>query len=110
MICFGKNQYIMSKIYANKGVRRNKKPLRNILIFVKTLKELKYYDEEYEKFKFKGEYLSYSWSYQGTFIRNFAGFITPEDLKAKLTVKQWSKFCQGEREFVIQRRIDGHNI
>lgn len=104
------------KTHANKGVKRNKKPLRNIVYEVE-ISQLKnaISEEEREKFlayKFKEEgYLVLFWKYQsGEQVRNWHGFITPEFLKELIGDKQWSKFCQGKRTFVSQRRVDGKNI
>jgi hypothetical protein len=103
----------IGKIYANKGIPRNKKPLKNIVISVKFLAKL---DNEAltldcQKYKFKDlGYLGVSEAYENSRIKSCYHFWTPEKLKSKLTVKQWAKFCNGCREFVIQRRIDGHNI
>lgn len=54
-------------------------------------------------FKFKNlGYLVLHWKYQHEVSMNFHGHITPNNLKKLLGVKQWSKFCQGKREFIIQ--------
>ncbi len=109
----------MSKIHANKGVERNKKPLQNIVYNIEVSQKLK--DsvtpeelEKYDKYKFKEEgYLVLRWGYQKGINRgdsmNWHGFITPDDLKEKIGANQWGKFCQGKREFVVQRRMDGKN-
>lgn len=111
----------MSKVHANKGVERNKKPLQNIVYRIEVSKNPDNLSEEeskkYEKYKFKEEgYLVLNWEYQKEFNKNggrsmkWHGFITPEDLKDLLGNKQWAKFCSGKREFIIQRRIDGKNV
>lgn len=109
------NQLGNAKVFANRGIERNKKPLSNIVykIEVSQLKEGVDF-EKYSKYKFKDQgYLILFWKYQGM-DKNmwiFHDFITPDELKEKLGAKQWFKFCgQGKREFVIQRRIDGKNI
>lgn len=100
----------MNKYFANRGVPRNKKPLKNIIYEIELLKSFDIW-REYDKYKFKDlGYLVLYWSYKGDSIRNWHGFITPEDLKEKIGLKQWNKFCQGKRKFIIQRRIDHHNI
>jgi hypothetical protein len=110
----------MSKVHANKGVERNKKPLQNIVYKVEVSQLKPSIDEskieEYSKYKFKDEgYLVLSWEYQKNYNKNnksmkWHGFITPEDLKNLIGDKQWSKFCSGKREFIEQRRIDGKNV
>ena len=103
----------IGKIFANKGVERNKTPLKNIILIVEIsqLKNIASEEEKakYEKYKFKD--LGYLVLKSGFDKSNMCwnGFITPEDLKLKLDEKQWSKFCQGKREFIIQRRVDGKN-
>jgi hypothetical protein len=108
-----------NKYYANIGVERNKKPLQNIIIIVEVKPMRNDVSEEtkseYEKYKFKDlGYITWSSGREQEYNKhNFIGwhgFITPEDLKLRLGEKQWAKFCQGKRKFVIQRRIDGKNI
>lgn len=111
-----------NKYYANKGAERNKKPLQNKVYFIelsqlKGIKkeELEVEKEKYAKYKFKElGYLVLNWQYEKLLNKhkswNFHGFITPEKLKEVLGDKQWAKFCNGKRTFVIQRRIDGKNI
>jgi hypothetical protein len=104
------------KFHANRGVERNKKPLKNIVYEIKVKPSIPYKSLEelieYEKYKFKEEgYLILYWWYDvKDSPNNFHGFITPNELKSRLGDKQWAKFCQGKRLFVIQRRIDGKNI
>lgn len=61
--------------------------------------------EEHEQHKFKDlGYLTLSWGYERDLkIQpfNWHGFITPEQLKLRLGEKQWAKFCNGKREFII---------
>lgn len=101
-------------LFANRGVERNKKPLKNLIIIVE-IKPLRNDLEEdkleyYEKFKFKDlGYMTWSSGYERGYMC-WHGFITPEGLKTKLGEKQWMKLTQGKREFIIQRRIDGKNI
>jgi isocitrate lyase len=85
--------------HANRGVPRNKKPLQNILY----------------KFEERGGKFFMLWAYErhhnttgGAW--NFHGSVTEEEIKARLTVNQWSKFRQGVRTFVHQRRIGGRNV
>ena len=63
-------------------------------------------ETEFEKFKFKDlGYLVLLYRKQGTsdIQWNFHGLITIDELKRKIGVKQYSKFCQGKREFIIQK-------
>lgn len=112
-----------NKYYANRGVERNKKPLQNIVYMIELSQlekvkpeKLEEEKERYAKYKFKElGYLVLNWQYEKDLNKprshwNWHGFITPEDLKKKLGDKQWAKFCQGKREFIIQRRVDGKNI
>lgn len=61
--------------------------------------------EGYEQYKFKDlGYLTLSWGYERdlkTGVFYWHGFITPEQLRSKLGDKQWAKFCNGKREFII---------
>lgn len=101
-----------SKVYKNKGVKRNKKPLKNIIYKVEViqLKDPTDY-ERYEQYKFKDEgYLVLSYQYQNDRTTSSHGFITVEYLRELIGEKQYSKFCQGKREFIMQRRIDGANL
>lgn len=105
----------MSKIYANRGIKRNKKPLQNIVYQIEILKKLKcrsLNESHYDQYKFKDEgYLVLNWQFEKQLRGwNLHGFITPEDLRKKIGDKQWSKFCQGKRIFTIQRRANGKNI
>ncbi len=108
--------------YANRGVERNKKPLQNKVYMIE-FSQLKSVDPDkleetelkYAKYKFKDEgYLVLNWQYEKDYNKHgswyFHGYITPESLKERLGQKQWDKFCQGKRVFIIQRRIDGKNI
>lgn len=81
---------------ANKGIKRNKKPLRNIEV-----KIVKREDGLYHMFE----------RIQGTKAYGlcFATY-TFDEIKEKLTPNQWCKFQQGQKEFVIQRRVNKHNI
>lgn len=102
----------MSKNHANRGVKRNKKPLQNI-VFTVEVKPLKNPDDadKYAEYKFKDlGYLVLYWKYQRENVTYYHGFVTPEHLKDRLGEKQWSKFCQGKREFIIQRRVDSGNV
>ncbi|MEK6828511.1 MAG: hypothetical protein AABY15_00060 [Nanoarchaeota archaeon] len=112
---------MMSKVHANRGVERNKKPLQNIVYKIEVSKNPDNLSEEekknYEKYRFKEEgYLVLLWKLQKEFNKdggrsmNWHGFITPDDLKERLGQKQWAKFCSGKREFIIQRRADGKNV
>lgn len=103
------------KYYANRGVARNKTPLKNIVYLVEVSQLKDTTDKsQYEQYKFKDlGYLVLFWCYDTKYEREnikWHGFVTPDDLKKRIGNTQWSKFCQGKREFVIQRRIDGNNI
>lgn len=102
-----------SKYFANRGLPRNKKPIANIVykIEISNQKDL---GEEYEKYLFKDlGYLILNWTKNkaknGEYQWNWHGYITIDELKEKIGDKQYSKFCQGKREFIIQRRVDGKN-
>lgn len=102
----------LGKVYANRGVERNKKPLHNIVYKVEVSQLKNDVDKtDYEKFKFKDlGYLILLWKYEGGDANFYHGLIEPDKLKLFIGEKQWSKFCQGKREFIVQRRIDGRNI
>ena len=87
------------KIYANRGVARNKKPLRNIQYRFENAKP----ENDEERFLLL-------WRYEGRSPWCFVGPKSPEFIKGILSPKQWCRFRQGVREFTIQRRIDGHNV
>lgn len=99
------------KYYANKGVARNKKPLQNIIIKTKLVELPEGFNlDDYVDFKFKDlGYITYSKKLERSNINNWYGLIKPTDLKELLGEKQWSKFCQGKREFIIQRRENNKN-
>lgn len=87
-----------TKIYANRGVERNKKPLRNIIYEITESK-----GEE-------GKWIIFE-SYQGNNpVTAHIGRFSLEELKVKLGDKQYGKFRQGKRKFIIQRRVDGRNV
>lgn len=108
------------KIYfSNRGVERNKRPLQNIVIVIKLLQLKDGISEEgiaeMEKYKFKElGHIDLYWEYEKIYNKygglNCGGLKTPEELRQMLGDKQWAKFCNGKREFVIQRRIDGKNV
>jgi len=106
------NQLGKEKYFANRGVNRTKSPIANIKYKIVVLVKLKdkINIEDYEKYKFKDlGYLVLLWNKSNSEIWSWHGFITIDDLKKRIGVKQYSKFCQGKREFIIQRRIDGKN-
>lgn len=80
-----------------------KNPLKNINYTIEVSQLKEGVDlTEYKQYKFKDlGYLTLLWSHKKSCSNNWHGFITPDDLKAKLGLKQWSKFCQGKREFII---------
>lgn len=107
----------MGKEHANRGVERNKKPLQNIVYLVEFSRiKPEAVTPDYDKYKFKElGYLTLSWQMEKQYNKepncmNWHGLITPEELKERLGDKQWGKFCQGKRLFIMQRRIDGKNI
>ncbi len=89
----------MSKVHANRGAPRNKKPLQNIVY-------------KFEKGRDGG--FCMLWGYERDLNRgrswNFHGAVTREQIRARLTSRQWLKFLHGARTFVHQRRVDGRNI
>ena len=111
-----------SKYYANRGVKRNKTRLPNIRYKVELSKpNLEILSDpeklkEYDKYKFKDlGYLTISSTKSlvdkyGEFAWSWHGFISIDNLKEIIGIKQYQKFCQGKREFIIQRRINGKNI
>lgn len=98
------------KRYANLGVKRNKKPLQNILYKIELIQSDNLtLENRVEQYKDIG-YIVLYWKYNNQKNWNFHGIICPDYLKSKLSEKQWKKFCDGERNFIIQRRVDGKNI
>lgn len=110
-----------ARFWKNRGVNRTKRPLRNIKyeIIVKEFGEPGTFNDSvnYEKYKFKDlGYLILCWGSDrsSTTLRkeslNFHGPITVKELKEIIGEKQYSKFCQGKRIFIVQRRVNGVNI
>lgn len=63
-----------------------------------------------DKYKFKDcGYIELRWAFVKDINKgmglNFLGIITPNELKERLGKKQWGKFCQGKREFIINRKL-----
>lgn len=110
------NELGQSKYFANRGVERNKHPIANIVYKIEISQLQNVVDKTgYEKYKFKDlGYLYLYWTKnkatKGEFNWYGHGFITIEELKSRIGEKQYCKFCQGKREFIIQRRINGRNI
>lgn len=99
-----------NKRYANLNIKRNKKPLQNIHYKVELIKSDNItLINRVDQFKDLG-YIMLYWRYGKMSMWNMHGIISPDVLKSKLTEKQWKKFCEGERNFIIQRRVDGKNI
>jgi len=102
------------KHHANKGVERNKKPLKNKVYEIEIITEsqLKANADlnRLAQYKFKEGYLMLFWYNQGEKNKNWYGFITSEFLKNKLGEKQYSKFCQGKRIFIEQKRVNKKNV
>lgn len=92
--------------------------MKNQFAIMEFLLELKGNQEErqrmfegYKQYHFKDlGIIVLNWKYQGDSTWCFHGYVTPEELRNRIGEKQWAKFCQGKREFIIQRRIDGKNI
>ena len=111
------NELGKSKYFANRGVERHKHPIANIIYKVE-ISQLKDDTDitQFEKYKFKDlGYLTLLWTKHkadknGEFQWNWHGFITVDELKERIGEKQYCKFCQGKREFIIQRRINGTNV
>lgn len=101
----------IGKIIANKGVKRNKKPLKNKVYKFEICNLKQNTDLElYEKYKFKNlGYISMYWGYEGDEFLYWHGFVTAQQVKDRIGEKQYSKFCQGKRDFIIQRRINKNN-
>lgn len=107
--------------YANCGVERNKKHLRNIEYRIDIIecgidRDPKEFKAEYAQYWFKDfGALVLSSRLEDSSMRpdegfGWHGFVTPEYVKGLLGETQWSKFCQGKRRFVQQRRINGKNV
>ena len=101
--------------YANRGVARNKKPLRNELYKFELSDLRDRLSEERIKemqcYKFKDDsYIVMFWKMQGDEDWSRHGFVSTEEVKRYIGNSQWGKFCQGKREFIVQRRIDNKNI
>jgi hypothetical protein len=58
----------------------------------------------YAQYRFNDGYLVLYWIDEHK-VKNYHGFITTIELKKLLGNVQWSKFCQGKREFTIRREI-----
>jgi hypothetical protein len=116
----------MSKIHANFGVKRNKKPLQNLVYKIEVMTEEEMwldfresdevFEERFSEYKFsEGTYAVLKYQYEKNLnerpnIWNSKGFITEKDLRIKLEGNNWSRFRQGQRIFTIQRRKDGKNL
>lgn len=90
----------MSKEFANKKVKRNKKPLQNIIYFFTPITK---------------NNIRCNWQYEKQYIKqsdaiNYGGIVSREFVKKVLSKNQWNDFCQGETKFIVQRRIDGKKI
>lgn len=111
------NELGKSKYFANRGVKRHKHPIANIVYKIE-ISQLKDDTDitQFEKYKFKDlGYLTLLWTKHkadknGEFQWNWHGFITVDELKERIGEKQYCKFCQGKREFIIQRRVNGTNV
>lgn len=114
----------MDKSFANKGIERNKKPLKNIYYILK--KHIPNLDNkfidliEYNK-KFKLDdtvgYIKILWGYEGANIDYWSYQIDLDYVKKQVSEKQWAKCMDAfknknvsEYKLIVQRRIDGKNI
>jgi len=111
------NELGKGKYFANRGVARHKCKIANIIYKLEIIPLTGDYNLKLnEKYKFKNlGYLSLLWTKHKAdknekFDWKLHGFITVDELKKRIGQKQYSKFCQGKREFIIQRRIDGNNV
>ncbi len=124
------NKSEKSNYYSNIGEKRNKTPLQNICYKIEvsfgistdfekykkvypnnTEEDFEEYKLRFEPFKFKDQgYIFLNWKYEKEDTWSFYGCITSEELKERLGIEQYRKFCNGKREFIIQRRINGKNI
>lgn len=112
------NELGEAKYFANFGLDRNKNPLPNLAYKVEVIQLKEDANlEQWEKNKFKDEgYLILYWTnrkadkFSGEFDWAMHGAITVDELKARIGEKQYGKFCQGKRIFIIQRRVDGKNV
>lgn len=57
----------------------------------------------YNEYKFDSGYLVLYYKNNKNDSFTYYGFITPQQLKEKLGEKQYSKFCQGKREFTLNK-------
>jgi hypothetical protein len=111
------NELGKSKYFANRGIERHKHPIANLIYKIEISQLKEGVDAtQFEKYKFKDlGYLVLYWTKHkvnknGGFVWNWHGFITVDELKGRIGEKQYCKFCQGKREFIIQRRINGANV
>jgi hypothetical protein len=81
-------------------------PLQNILFWI--------IERDVESHLGKDVEYQLEWQYEKVYhqssMKNFFGRIELDYLRKYLSEKQWMKFRNGEREFIIQRRINGKNI
>lgn len=92
-----------SKVHANRGVARNKRPLQNVLYWLSDATPV----DGAARFVL---HWAYERDYHRHPVKNFHGIVSEDDIRQRLTDNQWAKFRQGERAFVRQRRVDGKNI
>lgn len=113
----------MNKSFANKGVRRNKKPLKNIYYIIRkhvpNLHSSFISDAEYDsKFKINDDigYVKILWGYEGIDVDYWSFQVDLNYVKNQVSSKQWSKCMDAfknkdatEYKLIVQRRIDGKN-
>lgn len=57
---------------------------------------------KFEPYKYKDGYIIVFWSNnKGSGSWGWKGFTTPDELKTMLGEKQYKKFCEGKREFIL---------
>jgi hypothetical protein len=83
-----------------------KKRLKNIVYEISVI-QLPDPSDEFEQYKFKdlGYLVLFWWYEEPNPMRKAHGFVTTEYLKELLGVKQYAKFCQGKRTFIIENAI-----
>lgn len=94
---------------ANYGVRRNKKPLKNICLKVDLVSPHLFPNPLPREERYKGLVPILYVKAQGREIWGHMGVTPISTFKDMISEKQWRKFTQGDREFIIQRRENKRN-
>ena len=112
-----RNELGKEKYFANRGLKRNKRPIANLIYKIDVCQLKNDNDlDKYEQYKFKDlGYLVLYWTKHkadknGEFMWSWHGFITVAELKERIGENQYKKFCEGKREFIIQRRVNKKNL